>query len=38
MGGKKRQDTGKGGRELGCDVGELGRGKVNITILYACEI
>lgn len=37
-GGKKRDDTGRGGREDGCNAGDLGRGKVNITILYTCEI
>lgn len=37
-GGKTRHDTGRGGREKGCNAGELGRGKVNITILYTCEI
>lgn len=36
-GGKKR-DTGRGGREDGCNAGDLGRGKVNITILYTCKI
>lgn len=37
-GGKTRHDTGRGGREKGCNAGELARGKVNITILYTCEI
>lgn len=37
-GRKKRDNTGRGGREDGCNAGDLGRGKVNITILYTCEI